>query len=261
MGSTGIFALVTGACSGIGRHISNVLAGKGYNIIGVSNQVSRLNVLKTDLEQNHGISVITLGMDLAQADSANTLFSFCINNSFPVEVLVNNAGMLVYGEIIMAETVMVERILNLHITTPALLCRLFAEQMVAKNKGYILNVSSISAVMPYPIISLYGPSKAFLRHFTRAIRTELRPHGVNVTCLLPGATDTSFYDDTGFGIGNRREGLVKSPELVAAAGVDALLRNRSECIPGVLNKLVVRLLPILPYFIISSIYRKRYLNK
>ncbi|MBL7113057.1 MAG: SDR family NAD(P)-dependent oxidoreductase [Bacteroidales bacterium] len=262
MDHKGNFALITGACSGIGQHISKILAGKGYNILGVSNQASRLDKLKTELEQFHGISAVTLEMDLSQADSATALYSFCKENKLPIEVLVNCAGILVYGETAEVEPAKVSSLLNLHVTTPAMLCRLFGEQMIAQNKGYILNVSSISAVMPYPTISLYGPSKAFLRHFTRAIRTEMRPHGVNVTCLLPGATDTSFYDDTGFRVGNsRKAGLVKSPAYVAAAGVDALFRNRSESIPGVLNKLIVRLLPLIPHSLISFIYRKRYLKK
>ncbi len=258
MDQTGNFALVTGACSGIGLHISKILAGKGYNILGVSNQSDGLSKLKADLERSYEISVITLDIDLAQEDSAANLHSFCIENKLPIEVLVNNAGMLVYGETAKVDPAKASSILNLHVTTPVMLCRLFGEQMVAQNKGYILNVSSISAVMPYPTISLYGPSKAFLRHFTRAIRTEMKPHGVIVTCLIPGATDTSFYDDTGFSIGNNRKGLSKSPEYVATAAVKALFRNRSVCIPGVLNKLIVRLLPLLPYSIISAIYRKCY---
>jgi len=259
MDQTGNFALVTGACSGIGLHISKILAGKGYNILGVSNQADGLSKLKADLERSYEISVVTLDLDLAQEDSAANLHSFCRENKLPIEVLVNNAGMLIYGETAKVDPAKARSILNLHVITPVMLCRLFGEQMVAQNKGYILNVSSISAVMPYPTISLYGPSKSFIRHFTRAIRTELRPHGVNVTCLLPGATETSFYDGTGFSIGNKgKSNLSKSPEYVAAAAVNALFRNRSVCIPGVLNKLIVRFLPLLPYSIINLIYRKRY---
>ena len=94
--------------------------------------------------------------------------------------------------------------------------------------------------MPYPTISLYGPAKSFIRHFTRAIRTEMKPHGIRVCCLLPGATDTSFYGENLFNITRGRKlGLVKRPETVAKAGVNALFRNRRESIPGLLNKFVV----------------------
>jgi short-subunit dehydrogenase len=255
----GKFALVTGACSGIGRHISIALATRGYNILAVSNRPAGLDRLKKEVEEAYSVSVITKEMDLALPDAATALHSFCTGKGLPVEVLVNNAGMLVYGETVQADPVRVKSILNLHVTTTAMLCRLFGEEMVAQHKGYILNVSSISAVMPYPTVSLYGPSKAFLRSFTRAIRTEMRLHGIHVTCLLPGATDTSFYDGTGFSMGKRGKKIFsKSPEHVAKAGVKSLFRNRPQCIPGILNKLVMRVLPVIPHSLISLIYRKRY---
>jgi hypothetical protein len=135
---------------------------------------------------------------------------------------------------------------------------LFGEKMVKNKRGYILNVSSISAVMPYPVISLYGPTKTFLRSFTRAIRTELRREGVYVTCLIPGATATSLYEPYEVNIPLAlRLGVMKKPAVVARAGVSALFANRPECIPGFMNKLVVRLLPLIPHAVIGWIYGLR----
>ena len=129
--------------------------------------------------------------------------------------------------------------------------------MVRYGKGHILNVSSISAVMPYPTLSYYGPTKAFMRKFSRALRTELRPYGVNVTCLLPGATDTSLLEQLHFNRTMAKKWRVlKDPGKVALAGMNALFRNRAECVPGWLNKFVVWFLPWIPSFIIYLIYRR-----
>jgi hypothetical protein len=171
--------------------------------------------------------------------------------------LINDAGIFFFGEAVRIEYSRVKSILVLHIVTPALLCRLFGEQMIARQKGYILNVSSVTSVMPYPGISLYGPTKAFIRKFTRAIRTEMKLYGINVTCLIPGATDTALYDADNFRSPLiMKLGIMKKPDTVANAGVRALFKNHAECIPGLLNKLIVLLLPIVPHFIIGIINRR-----
>ncbi|MCK5700376.1 MAG: SDR family NAD(P)-dependent oxidoreductase, partial [Cyclobacteriaceae bacterium] len=123
-------------------------------------------------------------------------------------------------------------------------------------------VSSISAVMPFPIISFYGPSKTFLRFFSRALRTEMKSDKIKVTCLLPGATATALYDTHNVNIPLAMKlGLMKKPDYVARAGVKALFAEQAECIPGVLNKLVVLLLPIVPHIVIEWINRLRNLTK
>jgi uncharacterized protein len=251
------YALVTGASSGIGWHISEELAKKGYSIVAVSNQPVHLQDLKALLERVYGIQVIAFNTDLSQEDSAICVFNFCNEKNLVIEVLVNDAGMFFFGEITKIDFDSVKSILALHIATPALLCRLFGEQMVKNRKGFILNLSSITAVMPYPGISLYGPTKAFLRYFTRALRTEMKYYGIKVTCLLPGATATALYDTSQFNTARlMRLGLMKKPESVAKAGINSLFKNRAECIPGFLNRLIVLLVPLLPHFLIELINRK-----
>ena len=249
--------MVTGASSGLGWQLSELLAQKGYHLIAVSNQPAELEELKKNLELTYSISVLTVNMDLAREVAAKLLFDYCEEKDLPVEVLVNNAGMLVYGETASVQYSQAQAILQLHMTTPALLCRLFCEKMKENGQGYILNVSSISAVMPYPTISFYGPTKSFLRNFSRALRTELKPMGVNVTCLLPGAMDTSLLKKYHCNPKvAKKVRIVKHPEKVARAGIKALFRKRSECIPGILNKLIIWLLPFVPQFIIGLIYKR-----
>lgn len=254
----GYWALVTGASSGIGWHISEQLAEKGCNIIAVSNQEAELQELKRTLEQNQRIQVRTVYQDLALETAAQELYDFCQAQNIEPDILVNNAGMLLFGEMVDSDFQVVKSILNLHVNTPALLCRLFGAQMKAKHSGYILNVSSISSVMPFPTISVYGPTKTFLRYFTRAIRTELRPYGVHVSCLIPGTTDTPLNDPFGANMSlGRKIGIVKGPDAVAKAGIRALFRNRPHSIPGILNKTIILLVPLTPQFILAFANKQR----
>lgn len=251
------YALVTGASSGIGWHISKELAQRGYSIIAISNQPEQLEELKKYLKEDYpAISVITENFDLSHPGAAKQVFDYCEAQSYNIDVLVNNAGMLLIGVAITLDQSKVAAILQLHINTVAMLCYLFGQKMEAKRVGYILNVSSISAVMPYPIISLYGPSKTFVRYFTRALRTEMKSQGIKVTCLIPGATATALYDAHKVNISLAMKlGIMKVPEIVARAGVKALFGDKAECIPGIMNKVAVVVLRFIPHMVIGWIYR------
>jgi short-subunit dehydrogenase len=251
------YALVTGASSGIGWHFAELLAKKGYSVVAVSNQPERLADLKNKLEHENSITVEIINIDLAQENSALRVFEYCKAKNLEIEVLINDAGMFFFGESARIDPSRMKSMIMLHVLTTTLLCRLFGEQMIDRKIGYILNVSSISAIMPYPGISIYGPTKAYLRHFTRALRTEMKFYGINVTCLIPGATDTGLYDAGKYKSSFlMKMGIMKKPEVVAGKSLRALFKNRAECIPGLLNKLVVILLPLIPSFIIGTINRK-----
>lgn len=252
------FALVTGASSGIGRHIALELAARGYGLAAVSNQPELLKELKEEVERANGVPVHTLNANLADPGAAQHVYNWCRSLGLRVDVLVNNAGILIFGEVTGVAPERASTLLQLHMHTPAMLCRLFGADMQARGSGHILNLSSTSAVMPYPVISLYGPSKTFLRAFSRALRTELRPHGVRVCCLMPGATATSLFDvhqvNTALAIRLR---IMTHPDRVARRGVRALFAGRAECVPGFLNKLTVWFLPWLPHALIGLIYKVR----
>ncbi len=251
------YALVTGASSGIGWHFAESLARRGYPVIAVSNQSDRLDDLRKILGKDYSVSVITLSIDLARESAAEEVFDYCNKNNLEVEVLINNAGIFFFGEIVSIDHSKLRSMIALHNITPVMLCRLFGRQMVDRQRGFILNISSISAVMPYPGISLYGPTKSFLRHFTRALRTEMRDHGVNVTCLLPGAVDTELYDATNYNAPLLKKlRIIKQPAKIANAGLNALFKNKAECVPGVLNKIILVFVPLVPQFIITCINRR-----
>lgn len=249
--------LVTGGSSGIGFALAKELAQRGFHLLLVSNQENELAICKQQIEQQFPIQCFTLYKDLSATASAQEIFEFSSQNNLDISVLINNAGILLFSEIVAAPLEKVNAILQLHIYTPTMLCRLFGEQMKNKGKGFILNVSSISAVMPYPGISLYGPTKTYMRYFTRAFRNEMKRYNVNITCLIPGATETALYDPNRINLTLAKNlGIMKTAETVAQAGLKALFKNKAECIPGFLNKLTVWVLPFIPSWIIRQIHER-----
>jgi short-subunit dehydrogenase len=250
------FVLITGGSSGIGLALAHEYAARNYNLLLVSNQVEALDECKSTLESKYGIACNTFNVDMIAKDSALRIFEFAQTHAPDIEILVNNAGMLVFSEVVETPLVKLEAILQLHIQTPSALCKLFGEKMKANRKGHILNVSSISAVMPYPGISLYGPSKTYMRYFSRALRSEMKLYNVNVTCLIPGATETGLYDPNRVNLTLAKQlGVMQTADVVAKKGIDAMFKNKAECIPGWLNKLTVASLPWIPSFVIEMINR------
>ena len=250
-------ALITGGSSGIGLALAHELAKRKYHLLLVSNQELALRECKLDIEKKHGVSCLTYCIDLTIADAPQMVFKFCESNRLEVEILINNAGILLFSEVVAADAEKLHSILQLHVTVPSKMSHLFGKLMVSRRSGHILNVSSISSVMPYPGISLYGPTKTYLRYFTRALRGEMKIYNVNVTCLIPGATATSLYDPNRVNLPLAMKlGIMKSPEFVARKAVSALFQRNAECIPGVLNKVIMVLIPLVPMWLIHLVHRK-----
>lgn len=250
-------ALITGGSSGIGLSMAEQLAMMNYDLLLVSNQSEELEAVQQSLEQKYKVRCHVLMADLSQPGAAQEVFAYSRAQHLEPEVLVNNAGFLIFSEVVQTPEAQLAAILQLHINTPAMMCRLFGEAMKRNRKGYILNVSSISAVMPYPGISLYGPSKTFIRYFTRALRHEMKIYGVGVTCLIPGATQTALYDPHRVNIPLAMKlGVMKKPEFVARRAIRDLFCYKAESIPGWLNKFIVGFLPWVPAGVIQLIYRR-----
>ena len=232
------YALITGAWSGIGLQYARQLASRGYNIMVVSNCAEQNELAAESLRREFGVEAKAIYCDLAQTDAAERLYAEA-KRIGKVEVFVNNAGMLLFSTLERTPESQIDRIITLHCTTPAKLCRLFAADMRQQGRGYIVLMSSITAFMPYPTISHYAASKAFLRMLGQSLWYELRGSGVKVCTVFPSAVDTPFYklDDT---MRRRllRFGLMQSPEYVARKALKAVFAGRRRCLPGLLTKLI-----------------------
>lgn len=202
-------------------------------------------------------TILTYYQDLTSPDAAQELFDYCEKEHLIVEVLVNNAGMFYFGAAVEKPMALSHKMTMLHCTTPADLCVLFGKAMKERQRGYILNASSITAFMSFPTIAAYQASKSYLLKFSKGIHYELSHYGVKVCCVCPGAVDTDLYN---LPVKMRKRlraiGVMLSPEQIAKRGVKATLRGRKVKIPGVINYFFLFLCFLLPGFVIDLVKKK-----
>jgi len=240
-------ALVTGACSGIGLSLAQGLAARGYDLVMVSNREGPLTEAATKLSLRYGVRTTAIPCDLAVPDAAERLFGEVNQRGVVIDILINNAGIFFFGEVADADPMAAQRLLALHVVTPSLLCTYFAKELRCRRRGRILMVSSISAFRDFPGIAYYGSSKKYLLGFARALRSELSVYGVTVTCLLPGATATALYDSQSVPVELANNlGIMADTDAVAQAGLAALFAGEELCVPGRINRLLVKLAEEVP---------------
>lgn len=240
------YALVTGASSGIGYQYARVMAEKHYNLIIVSNEQvidEKAEIIREDFP----VEVVALVRDLGKPEAAKELYDFCQEKGFEVEVLINNAGVYHDRDFLDDSVAFNELILNLHMNTPAMLMYYFSKDMVARHKGYILNMSSITSNIAVQRLATYSATKAFLKNFSRSTHIELYHKGVYVTAVRPGAVNTGLYNisnvATKIGL---CIGYITTPERLAKRGVRAMFNKRAQVTPGFLNHVLLFLVALLP---------------
>ena len=227
------FALVTGASSGIGLEFAKQLAKRGYNLLIVSNEEvikKRAEEIKGSKDERiSGLEVIPLVMDLGQQSSARELYEYTRAQEIEVEVLVNNAGVYHDKDILDDSEAFTSLIMNLHMYTPAMLCYLFGQEMRERRHGYILNVCSVTSKIVAQRLGTYASTKCFLSAFTRSLHIELKPYGVYVTDVSPGAVDTGLFSIPQWVTkAGKALGIIASPEMLVRRALRALFHGRSK---------------------------------
>lgn len=230
--------LITGASQGIGRELALLLAAEGHALVLVARNEARLLALAAQIRSTHAVAVTTVALDLAAPDAARTLFER--TRGTVIETLVNNAGVGIYGEHTELAPDRLDQMLRLNITTLSELCLLYGAEMKTRRSGKILNIASTAAYQPTPWFAAYGASKAFVLNFSEALAMELRDHGVTVSCLSPGPTDTGFFgeiDAAGVANPHFEKSGRDDVRKVAQIGVDMLATGQLSRIVGAKNKL------------------------
>jgi len=249
-------ALITGGSSGIGYAIANELAGRGYNLVLASNQEAKLYEVCEELSIQHKIKAWPVFIDLAENGAAQKLYDWCRLEQIEVDVLVNNAGIFLFGEVVETNPEKAAQMLILHTTVPVMLCTLFGRDMKKRHSGHILNISSLSAYMPYPGIALYSSTKQLLKSFSRSLRTEMIDYNVNVTCICPGAVSTQLFE---LSETDRKKainlGVMMPADKLARKAVNTMFKRRSVLIPGFMNRVFVLAVALVPQSIILLIRR------
>jgi len=241
------YALITGASSGIGYELAKLFAADKYNLIIVSRNQEELDKKGKALKQ-YGIEVITIAQDLFDPGNAFAVYEEVKDLGIPVEVLVNDAGQGVYGLFNETEIDRELDIIDLNISSLVILTKLFLKDMVSRGSGKILNLASVASKSPGPWQSVYHGTKAFVLSFSEAIREELKDTGVSVTALMPGVTDTDFFNkaDMLSSKAVQDKSAMADPADVAKDGYEALMAGKDKVISGLKNKVQVGMGNLVP---------------
>lgn len=236
------YVLITGATSGIGLELARLFAKDGYNQIIVARNEAELKGTSDELKE-YGIEVITISKDLFKENAAQEVYDEVKFRAIEIDVLVNNAGHGHYGEFVHTALQMELNIIQLNIVSLVVLTKLFLKDMVERGEGKILNTSSIASKSPGPWQSVYHATKAFVQSFTEAVRAEVKETGVTITALLPGVTDTDFFNKANMTDSKivQDKSKMADPADVAKDGYDALMAGKDMVISGFNNKLDVAL--------------------
>lgn len=234
------WAVVTGASSGMGRDYADILAEAGCHLVLVARRKELLQELQVELKTKHGVKVETVVMDLAVSGAPKKLYDALKLKGLTIDVLINNAGVGLYGEFVDSTWDDNEKMLQLDIINLVQMTKLFVNDMVARNSGYVLNVASIAAYQSCPQYASYGAAKSYVLNFTEALNYELRTTKVKVTAISPGTTKTGFFDASGqdsLTLYQRLSMMESRP--VALMGLKAMLKGRPSIVPGTLNMLTI----------------------
>ncbi len=229
-------ALITGASSGIGREIALVLAENNYRPILVARRETLLDMIADEIKTNYNLDPIVIPMSLSKKDSAERLFERIQKENIHIDILVNNAGIGDYGAFSLEEISKIEIMMTLNMLTLTKLSRLFAPLMIEKGFGHILNIASTAAFQPVPNFAVYAATKAYVLQFSEAIAYELKPFGVYVTAVCPGATRSEFQDTAGMEDNKKLFSRAPLAFLVADFAYEAMIKKKTIAIYGSKNR-------------------------
>ena len=249
-------ALVTGASFGIGQELARIFAREGYSLVLVARSADKLRQLASEFEKTHGARSLILATDLTEPGAPAYVLDQTTRAGIDVDVLVNNAGFGQYG--LFAENDLEEclRQIQLNVTTLTHLTRLYLPEMIERKSGRVLNVASLAAFQPGPLMAVYYATKAYVLHLSEAIANELHGTGVTVTCLCPGATVSEFHKRANMtDIHLLRFGAMET-RAVAEDGYCALMKGKPVVISGFRNWLLAQSVRFSPRQMVIAVARK-----
>jgi short-subunit dehydrogenase len=228
--STRPLAVVTGASAGIGRELSLTFADNGFDVVVAAEDARTADIAAA--VQERGVLALAEQVDLARPEGVEQLVQTVRRTGRPVAAAAVNAGVGIGGRF--SETDLEDdlQVVDLNVRSSVHLTKLLVRDMVRQAEGRILITASVAAATPGPYHATYAASKAFLHSFAEAIRYELKDTGVTVTSLMPGPTDTEFFDraqmqDTKVATGDKDD-----PAEVARQGFDALMKGKDSVVAG-----------------------------
>jgi short-subunit dehydrogenase len=231
--SPGKTALITGASVGIGRDLAELFARDGHHLVLTARNESQLQELAAKLRDRYHINVDVIVQDLSVAGASQRIFE----QSKSIDYLVNNAGFGTHGPFAEADVASQLAMLQVNVVALTHLTRLFLPGMLKRRSGRIMNVASVAAFLPGPLMAVYYATKAYVLSFSEALASEVAGGGVTVTALCPGPTKTEFQIRAGIANSRLFERGAMSSEKAARLGYEAMMKGKRTIVTGFSNKL------------------------
>ena len=237
------WALITGASSGLGEEFARQLASRGMHLVLVARRGELMEKLAAELHLQHGTRCHVIQADLSEPAEPKRVLDETEAKGITIELLVNNAGFGIVGEV---DNVNLDRTLTmirLNISALTELTYRLLPGMLQRGRGAILNISSVSAFQPVAYMGVYAASKAFVLHFSESLHCELKDRGITVTAICPGVTRTGFFDIAG-APGWLQKHASLDVDYVVKKALKTLASRRQYYVPGWRNYLLTLLVRI-----------------
>jgi short-subunit dehydrogenase len=251
--TTARLAVVTGASTGIGLELARCCAENNFDLVIAANE-DEINHAASELK-SLGVEVQAVQADLATVEGVDKLYEAV--NGRPVDALLANAGRGLGHAFVDQDWDDIRFVIDTNITGELYLTHRIAKDMVKRGQGRILFTGSIAGFTPGSFSAVYNGTKAFIDSFSIALRNELKDTGVTVTCLMPGATETPFFEranmlDTKIGQSEKDD-----PADVAQLGFEAMMDGEADVVYGFKNKLISTVANVTPAQVLAEQHRKK----
>jgi len=254
MNQNSSFVVITGASRGIGAEYARTLASKGYDLLLIGRDLTRLETLRQELHQvTHG-EIWIEPLDLSQPQAAHTLYDLARSYRSEVSLLINNAGFGQYGDFAETPLANIQNMLQLHINTIVESIRLFLPAMLARQQGAIITVASVAGFFPIPYMTEYAATKAFLIAFSEGLAQETQNQDVTIQVCCPGFTDTDFHQTAGHK--PKHVLFAQSPQQVVQTSLQALKSKRTLVTIGWQGRLALWTSKLIPHKILMALAGK-----
>jgi short-subunit dehydrogenase len=242
--------LITGASDGIGKAMAQQFASLKHNLILVARNEQKLATLCSELKADFGIEAQYIVADLCKSDAPQLIYNECQKRGLSVNILINNAGKGSSGEFYKNNLDGELEIIQLNDASLVAMTHYFVKDMIANNKGTIINVASMIAFIPSPYMAVYAGSKHFVKAFTYSIAEECKPYGVKVMLFSPGLTTSNFMNtkenNNDWGKAVTSNSNTQTPEQVAKELVMAFKEEKAFHVSGSKNRLMAKMSALLP---------------
>jgi short-subunit dehydrogenase len=250
-------AVVTGASSGIGYELARCCAANNFDVLMVADEPVIMGAREDLQRQNANVNITALEADLATLEGVDKLWQSILASNRPVDALLANAGVGLGKGFLEQDFDDVLRVINTNISGTLYLLQKVAGQMRSRGTGRILITGSIAGLMPGTFQAVYSGTKAFIDSFSVALRHELKDSGVTVTCLMPGATETEFFERAGMMDTKIGQSKKADPADVARTGFDAMMDGDESVVHGLKNKLQAAVAAVAPQGTLAEMHRKQ----